>query len=226
MEPESTAPHTPPLTPGQDLLAEIAEKIDGLDRPGAVRRALEAVRSGEITIPDLYVRVLGPYLTTVGTHWQQGSEAVWQEHFASHVVRTIVEALYPTVASLAENVSPRGETVLLVCPPGEAHELGLRMLADRFELAGYRAVLLGADTPVREIVSAGQSVNADIIAISVSTVFERLELRDFIDDIQVALPNARVLIGGPAFAAGLASWADDGLLDPAELGLPGTLPTN
>jgi methanogenic corrinoid protein MtbC1 len=226
MEREPSSPQTPPQTPDQNLLAELAEKIDALDRAGAVRRALEAVRSGEYSIPDLYVRVLGPYLTRVGVHWQQGTEAVWQEHFASHVVRTIVEALYPSVAELAQEASTRGETILLVCPPGEAHELGLRMLADRFELAGYRSILLGADTPVREIIAAGRTTHADIIAISVSTVFERLELRDFIDDIQSGLPSARVLIGGPAFAAGLASWADDGLLDPAELGLPGSLPTS
>ena len=65
MEPESLSPQTPPQMPGHELIGEIAEKIDALDRAGAVRRALSAVDSGAITIPDLYVRVLGPFLTTV-----------------------------------------------------------------------------------------------------------------------------------------------------------------
>jgi MerR family transcriptional regulator, light-induced transcriptional regulator len=219
----SPAKYATPATPAEILVA-LGDRIDALDRSGAVALALGAVADKRIGVAHLYTQVLSPYLATICSRWQHGAEQVWQEHFASHVVRTIVEALYPTVAAAAAGVEPRGETVLLVCPPREEHELGLRMLADRFELAGYRSVFLGADTPVSEIIAAGRAVRATIVAMSVSTVFERMELRCFVDSVHEGLPGARLLLGGPAFARDPGAWADDGLLDPSELGLPGSNP--
>jgi MerR family transcriptional regulator, light-induced transcriptional regulator len=209
------------LTPAE-LLYRLSERVDALDRAGAIALALEAVAAGRISVADLYTQVIGPYLSKIGSRWQHGSERVWQEHFATHVARTIVEALYPTVIQEAATVPRAGRTVLLVCPPREQHELGLRMLSDRFELAGWDAVFLGADTPVEEIVAASVAVHADLVALSVSTIFERVELRCFIDTLHEALPGTRVVIGGPAFARDPSGWPADELLDPAELGLPGS----
>jgi MerR family transcriptional regulator, light-induced transcriptional regulator len=204
------------------LLAEISQRIEALDRHGAVALLLAAVERGDISVPDLYMQVLGPVLAEIGTRWQHGRERVWQEHFASHVVRTVVEALYPRVMDLVAAVTPLGKTALLVCPPREEHELGLRMLSDRFELAGWDTVFLGADTPLAEIVAAATDTEADLVALSVSTAFERVEMREFVDAIRRGLPDARIVVGGPAFLHDGGDWSADELLDPAELGLPGS----
>jgi len=219
-DPIPTDPHVPENA--AELLHAIAEQLDSLDRAGAVSAALDAVADERISIPDLYTQVLSPYLTELGSQWQHGHERVWQEHFASHVVRTIVEALYPEVARQAAQLPRRGETVLLVCPPDEQHELGLRMLSDRFELAGYRAVFLGADTPIGEIVEAASAVHASMVALSVSTVFERVELRSFIDELRESLAGVRIVVGGPALLRDPGPWSAEELLDPTELGLPGS----
>ena len=224
MEDTSISPTEPPASTPAELLRSFTERIDSLDRAGAVSLMLNAVEEGRIGVADVYTQVLGPYLTGIGTQWQHGSERVWQEHFATHVVRTVVEALYPVVQREAAAAPRRGETVLLACPPDEEHELGLRMLADRFELAGYRAIFLGADTPVNEIVAAASAVHAHIVAMSVSTVMERVELRCFVDTVRDRLPDVRVVLGGPAFARDRGSWSADELLDPAKLGLPGSEP--
>jgi len=213
-------PHNAPVpsTPAE-LLRALTERLDALDRPGAVALAHDAVADGRIGISALYVEVLGAYLTGVGTKWQHGTERVWREHFASHCVRTIVESLYTYVAERAAAVPRRGETVLLVCPPKEEHELGLRMLADRFEMAGYRAIFLGADTPIADIVDAATSVGAGIVALSASTVIERIELRSFVDELHERLRGVRIVLGGAAFTHDPGSWSAHELLDPAELGL-------
>lgn len=205
---------------GASLLGELQDLVDARDRPGAVALALDAVASDRIAVPDLYTRVLGPYLAQVGTSWSHGVENVWEEHLASHVVLTIVEALYPTVLRMAAEVQATGKTVLLACPPQERHEIGLRMLSDRFELAGWNVTNLGADTPLADIVAAAHATRADLVALSVSTVFERVELRRFIDSLRSALPGVRIVVGGPAFSKD-RSWPAEDLLDPAELGLPG-----
>jgi MerR family transcriptional regulator, light-induced transcriptional regulator len=146
---------------------------------------------------------------------------VWQEHFASHAVRTIVEALYLDVAREAKDVPKLGSAVLLACPPKEQHELGLRMLADRFELAGYDVTFLGADTPVDEIIAAARATAADLVALSVSTAFERVEMHCVVDTLRQQLPDARIVLGGPAFAHD-KHWPAEDLLDTRELGLPGS----
>jgi methanogenic corrinoid protein MtbC1 len=203
------------------LLSELQELIDGRDRAGAVALALDAVASDRITVPYLYTLVLGPYLARIGSSWSHGEESVWEEHLASHVVLTIIEALYPTVLRMAAEVPATGRTVLLACPPRERHEIGLRMLSDRFELAGWNVTNLGADTPLLDIVAAAHETRPELIALSVATVFERVELRSFIDSLRYSLPGVRIVVGGPAFSRD-RNWPAEDLLDPAELGLPGS----
>jgi len=207
-----------------ELQQALAQCLADLDRHSAVRLVLDATGDGRISVPDLYTQVLGPYLAHVGTSWQHGTERVWEEHFASHVVRTVIEALYPTVMREAEAVKKLGTTVVLACPPREEHQLGLRMLSDRFELAGWDVVYLGANAPIAEIVAAALTVNASMVAMSVSTVYERVELRRFIDTLRDRLPGTRIVVGGVAFARDATSWSRDELPFPSELGLPGEPP--
>jgi MerR family transcriptional regulator, light-induced transcriptional regulator len=205
----------------KQLLAYLGERIEAFDRAGAVSQIAAAVREERLTVPDVYALVLTPYLVSVGSRWRHGSERVWQEHVASHIVRTVVEALYPEVAKQAASVPKLGRKALLACPPREQHELGLRMLSDRFELAGWDVVLLGADAPVEEIVDAAKTTHAELVALSVSTVYERVELRCFIDTLRTELPGVRVAVGGPAFTRN-EGWPAEDLLDPGELGLADT----
>jgi methanogenic corrinoid protein MtbC1 len=206
-----------------DLLGELQDRVEARDRAGAVAITLDAVASGRIDVADLYTLVLGPFLRRIGSSWSHGTESVWEEHLASHTVQTIVEALYPTVMRMAAETPQSGKTVLLACPPRERHEIGLRMLSDRFELAGWSVTNLGADTPLSDIVGAAQATHADLVALSVSTMIERVELRRFIDALRVALPGVRVVVGGPAFTRD-HTWPAEDLIETAELGLPGAQP--
>jgi methanogenic corrinoid protein MtbC1 len=189
------------------------------DRPAAVRVALDAVRGGRIDVPHLYTEVLGPLLTDTGAQWQRGEVRVWEEHFASATVRTIVESLYPLVLEAAEELQRTGHTVVLACPPREQHDLGLRMLADRFTLGGWIAHYLGTDTPVEEICVAASELDAGLIVLSASTHFNRVLLRGFVDAVAACAPNARVMVGGPAFALD-RDWPAEELFDPAAFNLP------
>ena len=206
------------------LRASIDARLADFDRVGAVQIALDAVHSGSIGVAELYTQVLGPLLVDTGSAWQHGAERVWEEHFASATVRTIVEALYPDVILGYDEVVCDGKRVLLACPPGEQHDLGLRMVADRFALAGWRVDYLGADTPTDEIVDAAQTLGSDLVVLSASTHFNRVLLRDVLDEVQRRLPGVRIAVGGAAFVSDADSYRGL-LLDEAALGLPGcTLP--
>ena len=172
------------------------------------------MRSGSLGIGELYDLLCG-ILKVVGASWQAGETRVWQEHFATATVRTIVEACHPLVIERA--ASPVGRTVLLATPPEEYHDLGLRFVADRFELAGWSVHLLGASLPVEEMTQAVGALRADAVVLSASTHFHRIALRSYVDTLRTAHPGLRVWVGGTAFAIEHHGWSSDELLDIAAI---------
>jgi methanogenic corrinoid protein MtbC1 len=183
------------------------------DKAAAVRTAVEAVEGGALSIPMLYQEVLRPLLVHTGQAWQSGQVRIWEEHYASAVVRTIVEMLYPSVLKVKVSVPASGRSVLLACPPEEVHDLGLRMVADRFDMAGWATYYLGADTPPSELVDAARRLGVDAVVISSSTHFHRIALRRHLRQITEELGNVQVWVGGSAFAHSTQGWSSSELLD-------------
>ena len=188
------------------------------DRECAASAVLAAVEDG-LAIEDLYTHVLEPFLESVGRGWQEGRTAVWEEHLIVGAVRTAIEALYPKVLERRAQVEAVPVTVAFFCPPEETHDVGLRMLVDRFDLRGFRTVYVGAATPVDEMVRCVRSESASVVCLSASTHFQRTALREVIERLRELLPEVRIVAGGPAFAhsdAGLEEFtvdSVDGLLD-------------
>ena len=102
---------------------------------------------------------------------------------------------------------------MLAAPSDEHHVVGLRMVADHFELAGWRIVYLGADTPEEEIRAATLGIPADALVMSASTHFQRLRLRHIADQLREELPGIRIWVGGAAFALEHEGWPDEEILD-------------
>ncbi len=191
----------------------VAAALEAHDKATAVRSAVEAVASGQVTISELYRDVLTAILAATGTAWQRGTVAVWEEHLASAAVRTIVEILYPGVLKAKAQAPATGRSVLLACPPEESHDLGLRMVSDRFDMAGWTTYFLGADTPVDEIADAAARLGVEAVVMSSSTHYHRLEVRHAVDALKRALPNVDVWVGGPAFALDTAGWSPHEIVD-------------
>lgn len=187
------------------------------DKASAVRTAVEAVTSGAVTIPVLYRDVLSRILADTGEAWHRGETAIWEEHLASATVRTIVEIVYPGVLKAKAEVAPSGRTVLLACPPEEAHDLGLRMVADRFDMAGWSTYFLGPDTPVKEVAAAARALGVDAIVMSSSTHFHRLAVRHAVDALKKELPDTDIWVGGPAFIGAATGWLPQEMVDLDEL---------
>lgn len=193
------------------LRQRLALLFERHDRAAAVAVALEAVETGEVDIPTLYRDVLVPAIRQVGSDWQSGRTRVWEEHLASAVVRTIVEALFPRVQALKAAAEPAGRGVLLACVVDERHDLGLRMLADMFDLAGWDTHYLGADTPTMQIADAAAQLEVELVVLGAVTLHERLQTRHVIDELRRRLPAARILVacGGDV--------CDSGGLEPGDL---------
>ena len=204
-------------TQADTVYAAVAAALATHDKAAAVQTAVEAVTSGALSIPVLYREVLTRILADTGAAWQTGRTAIWEEHLASATVRTIVEIVYPGVLEAKAAVEPSDRSVLLACPPDEGHDLGLRMVSDRFDMAGWTTYFLGPDTPVEEIADAARRLAVDAVVMSSSTHFHRVAVRHAVDVLKRELPGVDIWVGGPAFVGAATGWLPQEVADLDEL---------
>lgn len=157
--------------------------------------------------------MLTPLLVDTGAGWQRGQVAIWEEHMASAMVRTVVEILYPGVVKLKLAAPALNRRVLLATPPEESHDLGLRMIADRFDIAGWTTYFLGADTPADQLIAAARALVVDAVVLSSGTHYHRLFLREYVDQIRRELAHVHIWVGGSAFAHVDGGWPASELRD-------------
>jgi methanogenic corrinoid protein MtbC1 len=103
------------------------------------------------------------FLRAVGDAWEANQLEVRHEHFASAVLGDFLRSVRQPLDDRA-----RGPIVALATLPGELHGLGLQMAALVFALAGWRALILGVDTPIEQIAALTREVA--IVAVALSCV--------------------------------------------------------
>ena len=151
------------------IRGELAEKflktlLTG-DRTSAGSMIFDAVDNG-LSIRDTYLDIFQPCLFQVGAMWHQGRITVAHEHFVSAAIQLIMSELYPRIRRQSELM--RKDTVIVGCVAGELHEIGSRMVADLLELAGWRVLYLGANTPGTSLVDIAREQGAVLLALSMA----------------------------------------------------------
>jgi methanogenic corrinoid protein MtbC1 len=124
----------------------------------AIRGALE--KGGGVT--DVAVHLVQPALYNIGLGWQQNRISVAQEHLATAGARTALAQGF----ILQDPQPPTGKRILLACLEGNQHALGLRMASDAFELAGWDAQFLGANTPTASVLRQIRDRSPHIVGFS------------------------------------------------------------
>ncbi len=107
--------------------------------------------------------LLLPLLVHLGERWRGLAGGIAEEHFFSMYLRSKLGARLQHRMRYA--VGPR---VLASCAPGEQHEIGLLLFALQAHAAGLQTVLLGADTPLDEIVIARKRSASRAVVLSSS----------------------------------------------------------
>ncbi len=161
----STLADDAPLT---HLARDYLRAVLDYDRQEANRLILDAVASG-VPVGDIYLHVFQRRQREIGRLWQARQVGVTQEHFATAVTQSLMARLSPTAAPDRGN----GLRALAVSVGGERHEVGLRIVADFFEMAGYETVFLGAGSPLPSLVEAVARQRPDLLLIS-ATMFAHL----------------------------------------------------
>lgn len=164
----------PPVEPFGTSASDVDAIIEAIGRDD-VTRVRATLRSLAVTLrPKAFVTdVAHPLAVRTGEAWESGAIDVRHEH----LMTSLLSAQLRILLSAFED-GEDAPTVLLATLPGEAHALGLEMVA--LYLATQRATprLLGADTPPEEIARAAQSMlagagaGAGVVGISVSMAHE------------------------------------------------------
>lgn len=158
------------------------------------RRVVQSLQQAGVDAGEIYLRIFAPSMVQIGELWAHNRLSVAEEHLATAITERLIGELSPLFRSGAES----DRRIVLGCIQGENHTLGIRMLADLLERAGWHVLLLGANVPTEEWPHIITRTNAQAVGISVQA--ERLlpEVRRAIAMIRMHLSAIHILIGGAA----------------------------
>ena len=181
---------------------EFLSLLDEGNKERCVDLCLSKLSDKTLDVVTLYQDILAPALREKFCRSRDEEICIWQEHIRTSIVRTIIECCYPLVVQERDEkyVSSGKGKVLVLCPPDEAHEIGARMVADFFLLDGYDVTFIGASTPGGEIIGAITHFKPELIAVSITNVFNLIATAKAVSKIMDLKKtfNFQVILGGQA----------------------------
>ncbi len=194
-------------TPLRPVTGEYLALLLAGRRQAAERLILDRVAGGT-DVRDIYLHVFERAQVEIGRLWQMNRLSVAQEHYCTHATREIMAHIEPP-ASGAEK--PVGR-LLATSVAGELHDVGIRMVAQFFEWAGWDAYYLGADTPSTSVLQILREQPVDVLAISATIAFHVEAVAELIARVRTELWAGKhgkrmlILVGGHPFKVSPALW--------------------
>ena len=145
---------------------------------------------------EIDVFLIQAALVSIGLKWQSNQISIAQEHLATATAQTVMADSFSKSALPPLN----GKKALLACIESNDHSVGLRMVSDAFELAGWDVQFLGANAPTRAMVEQVVAYQPDLVGLSISFPHQLSVTRDAIASIRGQLGDAcpQIMIGGAA----------------------------
>ena len=207
------------LTALSDGVAPDATELDPSDPAGAValtylaaclegnpKRATATVleyagRSG--SLESTYLDILFPSLREIGRMWHGAEATVAEEHIVTETTRRLMALLTAQLSKTAEV----GKTVVTAAVAGNAHDIGVRAVADFFEAAGWRSLSLGPNVPPADIANAVQYFDADLIVLAATLTTQIKSLEASIAAVRsMGDRDVKILVGGLALDEAPDLW--------------------
>jgi len=173
------------------------------DRRAAARLILDAVAGGT-SLGEVYSEVFQPSQYEVGRLWQTNRIGVGHEHYCTAATQLVMSQLYPQVFAGER----RGGTLVATCAADDLHEIGVRMVADLFEMEGWTTHYLGANTPVASVVQMVTERRADVLAVSATIAYHLPAIEALIAAVRnaPACRDVKILVGGYPFNVDPDLW--------------------
>jgi MerR family transcriptional regulator, light-induced transcriptional regulator len=179
--------------PAQDYLrAALEGRRD--EAIGIIRDAMLADRDAA----EIMLEILQPAQIELGRLWEGGRISISHEHYTTAITQLCLSLLYPR---LLLNRALVGRSLVATGVGGEGHEVGIRMVSDLMEQAGWRTTYLGADLPHDDVIEQVAQHRADVLALSATMVGHLRGVRELIDALRAdpRCSGVRVLVGGRPF---------------------------
>jgi MerR family transcriptional regulator, light-induced transcriptional regulator len=162
------------------------------------RAIFESWLAADIDLRVLYQERVQPALYKVGELWEQGQVSVATEHLASAITEGLLGLVYPRLFDRPHI----GKSVVVACTANEYHQIGGKMVADLFELHGWRGYSLGANTPEQSLLDLIRDKAPDAVVLSLAVRFNLEPLLHAAAAVRAAFPEVPILVGGQAFRWG------------------------
>ncbi len=146
------------------------------------------------TLRSLYDDLVRHSLYEVGELWEQGKISVATEHMATAISESLLNLTYPKLFA-----TPRkNRSAIISCLSGEHHRIGAKMVADLFELNGWRGYFLGSNTPFDDLKSLVAEKRPDALALSAATDPNLDRAISAASEVHTEFPGLAILVGGRA----------------------------
>ncbi len=150
-----------------------------------------------IPIQDIYEHTIKVALYRVGELWESNQVTVAEEHIATSVTESIMNELFYDIVSRQR----QARKVVLGCVETEFHQVGVKMVADLFEMKGWDTYFPGSNVPANEMIRYIDKQNPDMVALSVS-IYSHIPLLAKTLRLIRQKSELPVIIGGQAFRYG------------------------
>ena len=169
---------------------------------------MDAMASGKATVRELYLHVFQRSQYEIGRLWQTNKVSVAQEHYCTAATQLIMSQLYPYIFT-SKRINRQ---MIAASIGGELHELGIRMVADFFEMEGWDTHYLGANTPEATILETVAEKKPDLLAISATITYNVRSVAQLIAALRkdANTKQIKILVGGYPFNASPTLWQQIG----------------
>ena len=134
--------------------------------------------------------------------WHEAEINIAEEH----VVTSTTERAMAVLAYKAEKHASNGLTLVSAAVAGNAHDIGIRVVSDFFEFAGWRAVCLGADLPPIDIAQAAKFFDASLVLLSAALSTQLKAIRETVQAVRESNTQCKIMVGGTALQDAPDIW--------------------
>jgi methanogenic corrinoid protein MtbC1 len=190
--------------PHADLAQQYLETLLRGERHTASRLILDVVNKDKMSVKDIYLHVFQRSQYEIGRLWQMNQISVAQEHYCTAATQLIMSQLYAYIFT-TDRID---HSLVATCVGGDLHEIGIRMVADFFEMEGWDTYYLGANTPSPSVLQELKERNAEILAISATMTFHIRAVEELIKAVRSNedFQSVKIIVGGYPFNLESALW--------------------
>ncbi|MBT8442812.1 MAG: cobalamin-dependent protein [Gammaproteobacteria bacterium] len=191
-----------PAAPNDRIALRYLQQVLEGNVAGAIDTVKNAARSG-LSAAEVYLDVLLPAQREIGRLWHLGDITIPEEH----LVTATTQRAMSVVSNAAADVAPNGKTMVAAAVAGNAHDVGLRAVADLFQLQGWRAIFVGSDIPSGELPNSLTYFEADVLLLSATLSTQIQKVAETIRVIRDRCErDVKIIVGGAAFDEAPDLW--------------------